>query len=34
MVEFVRSGPGSAEVEEVEVTDAEPEGASGFTVSG
>ncbi len=34
MVAFVREGPSSADVEEVEVSDEEPEGASGFHVSG
>jgi acylphosphatase len=32
MVEFVRGGPGHAEVSDVEVTDEEPEGLSGFDV--
>jgi acylphosphatase len=32
MVEFVRSGPGHAEVADVEVRDEEPEGLSGFSV--
>ena len=32
MVEFVRSGPGRAEVEDVEVVDEKPEGISGFGV--
>ena len=30
MVDFVRGGPGHAEVEDVEVHDEEPEGLSGF----
>ena len=30
MVEFVRGGPGHAEVEDVQVSDEEPEGLSGF----
>ncbi len=34
MVAFVREGPSSADVEEVEVSDEEPEGASNFRVSG
>jgi acylphosphatase len=32
MLEFVRSGPGHAEVEDVEVSEEEPEGLSGFQV--
>jgi acylphosphatase len=32
LVEFVRSGPGSAEVERVEVGEEEPEGLRGFDV--
>lgn len=32
MVEFVRRGPGHAEVDDVEVSDEEPEGLSGFDV--
>jgi acylphosphatase len=32
MVEFVRSGPGRAEVEAVEVTEEEPEGLPGFEI--
>lgn len=32
MVEFCRSGPSSADVDDVEVSDEEPEGLSGFDV--
>lgn len=32
MVEFCRSGPGSADVERVDEEDREPEGLSGFEV--
>jgi acylphosphatase len=32
MVEFVRGGPGHAEVSDVEVSEEEPEGLSGFDV--
>ena len=32
MVEFVRRGPGHADVEDVEVHDEEPEGLAGFSV--
>ncbi len=32
MVRFVREGPGRAEVEEVEVSEEEPEGLSGFSI--
>jgi acylphosphatase len=32
MVEFVRGGPGHAEVSDVEVREEEPEGLSGFSV--
>lgn len=32
MVAFVRSGPGRAEVEDVEVSEEEPEGLDGFEV--
>jgi acylphosphatase len=32
MVEFVRRGPGHADVEDVEVHDEEPEGLEGFNV--
>jgi acylphosphatase len=32
MVEFVRRGPGHADVEDVEVSDEEPEGLDGFSV--
>ncbi len=32
MIEFVRAGPGRAEVEEVEVSEEEPSGESGFRV--
>ena len=32
MVQFVRECPGSSDVREVEVSDEEPEGASGFSV--
>ena len=32
LVEFVRGGPGRADVTEVEVADEEPEGLSGFDV--
>ena len=33
MVRFVREGPGRAEVSDVDVTEEEPEGLSGFDVS-
>ncbi len=33
MVEFVRGGPGHAEVSQVEVHNEEPEGLSGFHIS-
>jgi acylphosphatase len=33
MVDFARSGPGSADVRDIEVTDADPEGLSGFDVT-
>jgi acylphosphatase len=32
MVEFVRAGPGHAEVSDVEVSEESPEGVSGFSV--
>jgi acylphosphatase len=32
MVEFVRRGPGHADVEDIEVHDEEPEGLEGFSV--
>ena len=32
MVDFVRGGPGHADVGEVEVTEEEPDGLSGFEV--
>jgi acylphosphatase len=32
LVEFVRGGPGHADVEDVEVHDEEPEGLEGFNV--
>ena len=32
MVDFVRGGPGHAEVSDVDVSDEEPEGLSGFGV--
>ena len=32
MVEFVRGGPGHAEVSDVDVVDETPEGVSGFSV--
>lgn len=32
LVEFCRSGPGQAEVRDVEVADEEPEGLDGFRV--
>ena len=32
LVEFCRSGPSRAEVDDVEVSEEEPEGASGFEV--
>jgi acylphosphatase len=32
MVQFVRGGPGRADVEDVEVHDEEPEGLEGFSV--
>lgn len=32
MIAFVRSGPGRAEVEDVDVTDEDPEGLGGFEV--
>jgi acylphosphatase len=32
LVDWVRDGPGQADVEHVEVTDEEPEGLSGFRV--
>jgi acylphosphatase len=32
MVSFVRSGPGHADVDDVEVSDEEPEGLDGFGV--
>ena len=33
MVRFVREGPGNAQVSDLEVTDEEPEGISGFRVT-
>jgi len=33
MVRFVREGPGRADVSDVDVTEEEPEGLSGFDVS-
>jgi acylphosphatase len=30
MIEYVRAGPGHAEVEDVQVSEEEPEGLSGF----
>jgi acylphosphatase len=33
MVDFARSGPRSADVRDVEVSDVEPEGLSGFDVT-
>jgi acylphosphatase len=32
MVEFVRGGPGRADVEDIEVVEEEPEGLDGFDV--
>ena len=32
MIEFARSGPRSADVRDVEISDEEPEGLSGFDV--
>ena len=32
MLDFVRSGPGRADVEDVEVFDEEPEGLDGFEI--
>lgn len=32
MVDFVRKGPGHSDVEDVDVSDEEPEGLSGFEV--
>ena len=32
MVEFVRNGPGHAEVDDLEISEEEPEGLSGFDV--
>ena len=32
LVAFARSGPSQADVDDVEVSDAEPEGGSGFSV--
>jgi acylphosphatase len=32
MVQFVRGGPGHADVEDIEVHDEEPEGLEGFSV--
>jgi acylphosphatase len=32
LVEYVRSGPGRAEVSEAEVSEEEPEGLSGFRI--
>jgi acylphosphatase len=32
LIAFCREGPGRARVEDVEVTEEEPEGASGFSV--
>jgi acylphosphatase len=33
MVRFARDGPGSAQVSDLEVTDEEPEGLTGFRVT-
>lgn len=33
LVEFCRSGPGHAEVEDLQVTEEEPEGLDGFKVT-
>jgi acylphosphatase len=33
MVRFVREGPGNAQVSDLEVTDEEPEGLTGFRVT-
>jgi acylphosphatase len=33
LVEFCRSGPGSADVERVDVEEEEPEGLEGFEVA-
>jgi acylphosphatase len=33
MIEFARSGPSSADVRDIEVSDVEPEGLSGFDVT-
>ena len=33
MIDFARSGPRSADVRDVEVSDEEPEGLSGFEVT-
>jgi acylphosphatase len=32
LLEYVRSGPGRATVDDLEVSDAEPEGAEGFQI--
>lgn len=32
LIDFMRSGPQSADVQDVEVSDEEPEGRSGFSV--
>jgi acylphosphatase len=32
MIDFARTGPRAADVEDIEVTDEEPEGLSGFDV--
>jgi acylphosphatase len=32
LVDFAKSGPSQADVDDVEVSDAEPEGSSGFSV--
>jgi acylphosphatase len=32
MIDFARTGPRAADVEDIEVTDEEPEGLSGFKV--
>jgi acylphosphatase len=32
LIEFARSGPRSADVEDIEIVDEEPEGLSGFEV--
>jgi hypothetical protein len=32
MVEYIRSGPGRAEVSDLELSDAEPEGAETFEI--